>query len=47
MHVFIVYSHPSKDSFTKVVRDEFVKGLEAAGNTYEISDLYEMGFNPK
>jgi NAD(P)H dehydrogenase (quinone) len=47
MHVFIVYSHPSKDSFTKVVRDEFVKGLEAAGNTYEISDLYEMGFNPE
>lgn len=47
MHVFIVYAHPSKDSFTRVVRDEFLKGLEAAENTYEISDLYEMGFNPE
>jgi NAD(P)H dehydrogenase (quinone) len=45
MHVFIVFAHPSKDSFTRVVCDEFIKGLGSIGNTYEISDLYEMGFN--
>lgn len=45
MHVFIVYCHPGKDSFTKVVCNEFIKGLEDSGHTYEISDLYEMGFS--
>lgn len=44
MRVFIVYCHPSKDSFTAKVLDQFVRGLELAGHTYEISDLYDMGF---
>ncbi len=44
MRVLIVYAHPSSDSFTRHVRDSFVKGLEAAGHTYVISDLYAMGF---
>lgn len=44
MRVFIVYCHPSKDSFTARVLDQFVRGLELAGHTYEISDLYKMGF---
>ncbi len=46
MNVFIVYCHPSKNSFTNVVKDSFIKGLEDAGHTYTISDLYEEGFNP-
>ncbi len=45
MHVFIVYAHPSEDSFTRAARDEFIRGLENAGHTYEISDLYKMKFN--
>ena len=44
MKVFIVYAHPSEDSFTRNVRDSFIKGLEAAGNAYVLSDLYKMGF---
>jgi len=44
MHVFIVYTHPSEDSFTRHVRDEFIRGLLSAGHTYEISDLYKMNF---
>lgn len=44
MHVFIVYTHPSEDSFTSHVRDEFIRGLQAANHTYEISDLYKMNF---
>lgn len=44
MKVFIVYAHPSEDSFTKHVRDSFIKGLKSSGHTYIISDLYSMGF---
>jgi NAD(P)H dehydrogenase (quinone) len=44
MHIFIVYCHPSEDSFTSHVRDEFIRGLQSAGHTYEISDLYKKKF---
>ena len=44
MNVFIVYAHPSEDSFTRHVRDSFINGLEDAGHSYVISDLYKMGF---
>lgn len=44
MKVFIVYAHPSGDSFTRHVRDSFIRGLEAAGHTHVVSDLYGMGF---
>ena len=46
MNVLVVYCHPSKNSFTNIVKDSFIKGLEDAGHTYTISDLYEEGFNP-
>jgi len=42
--VFIVYCHPSNDSFTRDVRDSFIAGLESAGHSYIISDLYAMNF---
>lgn len=44
MKAFIVYCHPSEDSFTRHVRDSFIKGLTDSGNEYEISDLYKMNF---
>ncbi len=44
MRVFIVYCHPSEDSFTKNMCDAFIKGLTDSGNEYIISDLYKMGF---
>ena len=44
MKVFIVYCHPSEDSFTKNVRDIFIKGVVDSGNEYVISDLYQMDF---
>ena len=44
MKVFIVYAHPSSDSFTRYVRDSFIKGLETAGHSYVLSDLYKMNF---
>lgn len=44
MKVFIVYCHPSEDSFTRLVRDSFTKGIIDSGNEFEISDLYKMDF---
>lgn len=44
MKVFIVYCHPSDDSFTKSMCDAFIQGITASGNEYIISDLYKMGF---
>ncbi len=44
MKVFIVYCHPSKDSFTNDVYKSFERGLRDAGHEIIISDLYEMNF---
>jgi NAD(P)H dehydrogenase (quinone) len=40
----IVYCHPSEDSLTAEVRDEFIHGLDDSGKPHTISDLYKMGF---
>ncbi|MDI6877214.1 MAG: NAD(P)H-dependent oxidoreductase [Methanomicrobiales archaeon] len=44
MHVYILFTHPSKISFNREVLDAFTRGLKEAGHTYEIGDLYAMGF---
>lgn len=44
MHAYIIFAHPSRESFTFEVLRSFIEGLEAGGHTYEIGDLYEMGF---
>jgi len=44
MRVFIVYAHPSEDSFTRRIRDSFIAGLSAGGHSYVLSDLYKMNF---
>ena len=44
MKIFIVYCHPSEDSFTKNMCDAFIKGVTDSGNEYIISNLYKMGF---
>ena len=44
MNVFVVYCHPSEDSFTREARDSFIAGLESAGHSYILSDLYAMNF---
>ena len=46
MQVLVVYCHPSENSFTSIVKNSFMKGLEDAGHTYVISDLYKEGFQP-
>ena len=46
MKVLVVYCHPSKNSFTNTIKESFIRGLEDAGHSYEVSDLYAQGFNP-
>lgn len=41
---FIVYCHPSEQSFTRHVRDSFVWGVADSGNECVVSDLYKMNF---
>ena len=45
MKILIVYCHPSKNSFTYKVTEEFIKGLTTAGHDFILSDLYAMEFN--
>jgi NAD(P)H dehydrogenase (quinone) len=44
MHVYVVYCHPSPRSFTFAVLESFVAGLQEAGHTYVVGDLYAMDF---
>ena len=44
MRAFIVYCHPSEQSFTRNVRDAFIRGVIDSGNEYILSDLYRMDF---
>ena len=44
MKVFVVYCHPSENSFTRHLRDAFLRGVVDAGNEYVLSDLYAMDF---
>ncbi len=44
MKVFVVYCHPSENSFTRHLRDAFLRGVVDGGNEYVLSDLYQMGF---
>lgn len=45
-HVLVVYAHPNPQSFTHAVLDQIVRGLVDAGHSYEVLDLYAIGFNP-
>lgn len=44
MHVYILFAHPSEDSFNRFVLDAFTRGLRDAGHTFEVGDLYRMRF---
>ncbi|MCY4481363.1 MAG: NAD(P)H-dependent oxidoreductase [Spirochaetaceae bacterium] len=45
MHAYVVFAHPTRRSFTGAVLDALCRGIEEAGHTFEIGDLYAMGFN--
>ncbi|MFX0068898.1 MAG: NAD(P)H-dependent oxidoreductase [Promethearchaeota archaeon] len=45
MKVLIVYAHPNPRSFCHAVLESFTKGLKDAGHTFEVLDLYNLGFH--
>lgn len=45
MNVHIVYCHPSDESLTYQVKEEYVRGLMDSGNDFTISNLYMDDFN--
>jgi NAD(P)H dehydrogenase (quinone) len=44
MHVYIVYAHPAKRSFTREVLEAFQRGLTDSGHTFETGELYAIDF---
>ena len=46
MHVLAVFCHPDRDSFSGAVLDRFVDGVEEAGHSCEVADLYREAFDP-
>ena len=44
MHVYVVFAHPSRQSFSARVLDAFTRGLAEAGHSFEVADLYREGF---
>ena len=46
MNVLIVHAHPEKQSFTTALKNTAQTTFEEQGHTVEVSDLYQLGFNP-
>lgn len=46
MKILIVYAHPEKKSINAAMKNLAIETLTAAGHQVQISDLYEMKFNP-
>ena len=46
MKILTVYAHPNPKSFCHAVLQQFTKGLEDAGHTNEVIDLYAIDFDP-
>ena len=47
MKVLVVYAHPNPRSFNHAVLEAFCAGLEEAGHTHDVLDLYALGFDPR
>src|SRR6476469_3086628 len=46
MRVLYVYCHPLDDSFHAAIRNEALTGLQPAGHTVDLLDLYAEDFDP-
>jgi len=46
MKILTVYANPNPKSFCHAILEQFTQGLEDAGHTQEVVDLYAMRFNP-
>ena len=46
MNILTVYAHPNPKSFCHAILEQFSKGLQEAGHTNDIVDLYAIRFDP-
>lgn len=46
MKALIIYANPNPDSLSNRVRQTIVESLKTKGDTVEVRDLYQLGFNP-
>jgi NAD(P)H dehydrogenase (quinone) len=46
MNILIVHAHPEPQSFCTALKTAAVEQLTSQGHTVQVSDLYEMQFNP-
>src|SRR5512147_1777876 len=46
MRVLTVYAHPNPKSFCRAILKQFTQGLEDAGHSSEVVDLYAIRFDP-
>lgn len=46
MKVFIVHAHPEPQSFNSALKDRAIECLRRDGHEVQVSDLYEMNWNP-
>ena len=46
MHALIVISHPNRSSLTHALAEQFARGIESRGGSFEYADLHAEGFNP-
>ncbi len=46
MKVLTVYAHPNPKSFCHAILDRFTQGLQEAGHSSEVVDLYAIRFDP-
>jgi NAD(P)H dehydrogenase (quinone) len=44
--VLVVYAHPNPKSFNHAILEEFTRGLEDGGHSFEVVDLYAINFDP-
>ena len=47
MHAYVVFAHPTTQSFSGSVLEALCRGLSDGGHTFEVGDLYAMGFRPE
>jgi putative NADPH-quinone reductase len=46
MNILYIYCHPLPESFHAALREQALAGLERAGHTVDLMDLYAEGFDP-
>ena len=44
MHAYVIFAHPTRQSFSGSVLEALCRGLADGGHSFEVGDLYATGF---